>query len=60
MPFQREPGQYHNDDGRPLAGKDTIAAQIDENFEQTQRGELMDADDAVRILQDRHAKRRIA
>jgi len=51
--------QYRNDDWL-RAGKDAIAAQIDEGFEQSQRGELIDAEDVVRILEDRHAKRRIA
>jgi Flp pilus assembly protein TadB len=43
-----------------MTDRETIAVQIDEGFEQAQRGELIDADDAVRILQDRHARRRIA
>jgi predicted transcriptional regulator len=43
-----------------LASKDAIAAQIDEGFEQARRGELIDADDVVRILKDRHAKSKIA
>jgi predicted transcriptional regulator len=43
-----------------LADKDAVSAQIDEGFEQAQRGELIDADDAIRILKERHAKRRIA
>ena len=51
--------QYRNDDWL-LANKDAIAAQIDEGFEQAQRGELIDADDVVGILKDRHANRRIA
>jgi hypothetical protein len=51
--------QYRKDEWL-LAGKAAIAAQIDEGFEQAERGDLIDADDAVRMLQDRHAKRRIA
>lgn len=51
--------QYRNDDWL-LTGKDAISAQIDKGFEQAERGELIDADDAVRMLQDRHAKQRIA
>jgi hypothetical protein len=51
--------QYRNDEWL-LADKDAIAAQIDEGFEQAQRAELIDADDVVRMLHDRDAKRRIA
>jgi hypothetical protein len=38
----------------------TFAIQIAEGFAQAERGELVDADQAVRILQDRRAIRRIA
>ena len=51
--------QYRNDEWL-LADKAAIAAQIDEGFEQAQRAELIDADDVVRMLHDRDAKRRIA
>jgi len=51
--------QYRDDDWL-LTNREAIAARIDEGFEQAQRGELIDAGDAVQILKDRHAKRRIA
>lgn len=51
--------QYRNGDWL-LADKEAIAAQIEEGFTQAERGELVDAEEAVHILQDRHAKRRIA
>jgi len=34
-----------------LADRDAIAAQIEEGFRQADRGELIDADEALRILQ---------
>jgi predicted transcriptional regulator len=51
--------QYRDDDWL-LTNREAIAARIDEGFEQAQRGELIDADDVVRILKDRRASRRIA
>jgi predicted transcriptional regulator len=51
--------QYRNDDWM-LADKDSIAAQIEVGYAQAQRGELVDADQVIHILQDRRAKRRIA
>ena len=51
--------QFRNGDWM-LADKDAIAAQIKEGIGQAERGELIDAEEAVRILQDRRAKRRIA
>jgi predicted transcriptional regulator len=51
--------QYRNDDWIQ-AGKEAIAAQIAEGFEQAERGELIDAEQAVQLLADRRAKRRIA
>jgi len=51
--------QYRNGDWM-LADKEAIAAQIEEGFEQAKRGELLDAEEAIRILQDRRAKRRTA
>ena len=47
--------QYGNEDWM-LAGKETISAQIEEAFAQAERGELVDADHAAQILQDRRAK----
>jgi predicted transcriptional regulator len=43
-----------------LADRVAIAAQIAEGFAQAERGELVDAEQAIQILQDRRAKRRIA
>jgi predicted transcriptional regulator len=43
-----------------LAGKEAFSAQIEEAFAQAERGELVDADQAAQIIQDRRAKRRIA
>jgi predicted transcriptional regulator len=51
--------QYRNGDWM-LADKEAIAAQIEEGFEQAKRGELLDAEEAIRILQERRAKRQIA
>jgi len=43
-----------------LADREAIAAQIEEGFRQAERGELVDADQAIRTLQDHRAKRQIA
>lgn len=43
-----------------VANKEAIAAQIEEGFGQAERGELVDAEQAIQILRDRRAKRRIA
>jgi predicted transcriptional regulator len=51
--------QHRNEDWM-LSNKDAIAAQIEEGFVQAERGELVDAAQAVQILQARRAKRRIA
>jgi predicted transcriptional regulator len=51
--------QYRNDVWL-LAERDAIAAQIEEGFAQAERGELVDADEAVEILRKRREKRRIA
>lgn len=51
--------QYRNEDWM-LADRKAIAAQIEEGFAQAERGELIDAEQAIRILQDRRANRRIA
>ncbi len=45
---------------RMLADRETVAAHIAEGFEQAQRGELIDGDQVVRILQERRAKRQVA
>ena len=51
--------QYRNDVWL-LAERDAIAAQIEEGFAQAERGELVDADEAVELLRKRREKRRIA
>jgi hypothetical protein len=51
--------QYGNGDWM-LADRDDLAVQIEEGFAQAERGELVDAGQAVEILQARRAKRRIA
>jgi hypothetical protein len=52
--------QYQNEDWL-LADKRAIAAQIEEGFRQAERGDLLDldADQAMQVLQERRAKRRI-
>jgi hypothetical protein len=42
-----------------LANKVAIAAQIEEGFAQAERRELVDAERAIQILQDRRVNRRI-
>jgi predicted transcriptional regulator len=51
--------QYQNENWM-LADKDAIAAQIAEGFAQAERGELVDPERAIQLLQDRRANRRIA
>ncbi|MGB7548505.1 MAG: hypothetical protein WBM14_12205 [Terracidiphilus sp.] len=51
--------QYRNEDWM-LAEREAVAEQVAEGFAQAERGELLDAGDAIRILQDRRAKRQIA
>jgi predicted transcriptional regulator len=43
-----------------LANKERISAQIDEGFAQSERGELYDPDEAIRILKERRANRQVA
>ena len=43
-----------------LTDRDAVAAQVAEGFAQAERGELVDAEQAVQILQERRTKRRIA
>jgi hypothetical protein len=40
-----------------LTEREAIAAHIAEGFAQAERGELIDAEEAVRILRERRAKR---
>ncbi|HUX27230.1 MAG TPA: hypothetical protein VMV39_00515 [Terracidiphilus sp.] len=51
--------QYRNEDWM-LAERETIAAHVAEGFAQTERGELLDAEEAIRELRDRRARRQIA
>jgi predicted transcriptional regulator len=51
--------QYRNEDWL-LADKEAVGAQIAEGFAQAERGDLVDAEQAVAILNERRAKRRIA
>jgi predicted transcriptional regulator len=51
--------QYRNEDWL-LADKEAITSQIAEGFAQAERGDLLDVEQAVAILQERRAKRRIA
>jgi predicted transcriptional regulator len=43
-----------------LANREEIAAQIEEGYAQAERGELIDAEEVVRILQEDRARRQIA
>ena len=43
-----------------LTDRDAFAAQIAEGFAQAERGELVDADQAIQMLQNRRTQRRIA
>ncbi len=43
-----------------LAEREAVAAHVAEGFAQAERGELVDADEAARILSERRAKRMIA
>jgi predicted transcriptional regulator len=51
--------QFSMDDWM-LANRDAVIAQIEEGFAQSERGELIDGDEAIGILQARRAARRIA
>jgi predicted transcriptional regulator len=51
--------QYRNDEWL-LAEKGAIVAQIEEGVAQAERGELVDAEEAVEILRKRREKWRIA
>jgi hypothetical protein len=51
--------QYRNGDWMK-PDKDAIAAQIEEGYGQAMRGELLNADEAVRSLHARRAKRKTA
>jgi predicted transcriptional regulator len=43
-----------------LADRASIAAQIEEGYQQAERGELIDPDEALRVLHERRASRQVA
>jgi predicted transcriptional regulator len=43
-----------------MANREAIAAQIEEGFQQAERGELFDPEEAMQILKERRAKRQVA
>jgi predicted transcriptional regulator len=43
-----------------LEDRDAIAAQIEEGFQQAERGELIDPEEAIRTLRARRANRHVA
>jgi predicted transcriptional regulator len=51
--------QYRNGDWL-LTDKEAIVARIEEGFAQAERGELIDEDEAIRVLHERREDRRIA
>ena len=51
--------QFHSEEWM-LADRDALHAKIAEGFAQAERGELIDPGEAIRILRDRRAKRKIA
>ncbi len=51
--------QFENEEWL-LASQKQISEQIDQGFEQSERGELYDPEEAIRILKERRAKRQVA
>jgi len=51
--------QFENEEWL-LASQKQISEQIDQGFEQSDRGELYDPEEATRILKERRAKRQVA
>jgi hypothetical protein len=51
--------QFENEEWL-LASQKQISEQIDQGFEQSERGELYDPEEATRILKERRAKRQVA
>lgn len=51
--------QYRNEDWM-LAERASVAAHVAEGFAQAERGELIDSDEAIRVLHERRSKRQIA
>ncbi|MGA2341334.1 MAG: hypothetical protein ABSF75_15675 [Terracidiphilus sp.] len=52
--------EQHRNGSWMLAEREAIAAHVAEGFAQAERGELVDADEAARILRERRAKRLIS
>ncbi len=53
-------GEQHRNGDWMLAEREAVAAHVAEGFAQAERGELLDADEAARILRERRARRLIA
>ena len=51
--------EEHEMDEWMLANRDEIAAHIEEGYAQAERGELIDAEEVVRILHEDRARRQI-
>jgi predicted transcriptional regulator len=51
--------QFQNEEWL-LANRKAISDQIDEGFDQSERGELYDAEQAAQILRERRGKRQVA
>jgi predicted transcriptional regulator len=51
--------QFQNEEWL-LAERDVINAQIERGFAQAENGELIDGDEAIRLLRERRAKRNVA
>jgi len=43
-----------------MEDREAIAAQVEEGFQQAERGELIDPEEAIRILRTRRANRHVA
>ena len=52
--------EQHRNEEWMLEERDAVAAQIAEGFEQAELGELISPEEAIRVLHERRAKRRIA
>jgi predicted transcriptional regulator len=52
--------EQHKNGDWMLAEREAVAAHVAEGFAQAERGELVDAEEAVRILRERRAKRQLA
>jgi predicted transcriptional regulator len=51
--------QYRNEDWM-MAERASVAAHVAEAFAQAERGELIDPEEAIRVLHERRSKRQIA